>query len=991
MSSQLDTLSVAAGQMPDFPVAVPEILFAFLSFYVALATVFIPLTFSLIATLKQQYKEALQDRAVRAKHGDVHAFQDLFFQYNDAFSELIVFTSIQGAMALTMGSVVLSRLPSPYWSIASVALFMLVLSCGIRYMKKSHGALLAGVFLRPSMAFRTELESCLGTDGAPANRAAPRLRQIYSLLWWNVLLVFLVPLALVLAYWTPAVHETVTIIGFPLLTATSAVHVGLIIYFWWDLYVRWRPFTYLREIESLPVSRRYQDELCQSLEAAYKRAVAPRRRGSEPSLNDAAKGECSDLYRLAESLKAAKAPGAPRQERHKWHSWRRGAAQVSRREESVAKLSGLCAMAHEQQKTYAEFMSQYEADDEHRLDGVQFGQLMESVGNAGALADWVNAVRDTLGILPDGESPVIPIVYIGCGYCSLVQSIVEKTKKALGEDFSDAKFVVMLVDSYSLGCSLSADSKNYLDSNLNPLKNAGHDVRPVVGDAHSVLRVLCGEPTKLQIPGFDSSASPDSSKIYLSYPRRHTEVEVLEAFSWFRTLSAPPLVVLANNTYGAIIDPHCRPGAVADQEGEKRSQTIEHLVEESSKGLLALLVRAFEPMGFGYLIHNKHAPFAEQEDRFPYRSHNWIRLRGTDPTAGLYLLARWGEGERPYYMVSRWMTTRRFVSEFKSAVDQHNKREMRTVDYAIKVQGFEVPVDGRSSGCAGSRAAQPHIWCAGFIGPVSHGGKKTWYGENVSQSWNVEKEVKVFDRMQKEANWSLLSTFVQQPKLSWHVYDVGAFDGTMAVKILESLKIENVESYLAMDVNKRVEGAPKAVVKVRRMCTGSYKLLDGPLEDSAFDGDKPFARIVILWNVIHHMLPKERSALLRALDKALLTSTAENPCVVIVSTWDDEELVSRMGTAKAEYQEPMETFVAKCLRGEETPPTSFACGQLIRELAGSPGASGATLGNLRFESELSIVRKITRAEMGHYYNEDPLSRKIAVLVHAPAKNETTQQ
>ena len=73
-----------------------ELLYAFIAFYSSLAIVFIPLTFSLVTSLKELYRTTLADALLRPWVAALSAFQERFFQYNNAFSELVVVTALWG-------------------------------------------------------------------------------------------------------------------------------------------------------------------------------------------------------------------------------------------------------------------------------------------------------------------------------------------------------------------------------------------------------------------------------------------------------------------------------------------------------------------------------------------------------------------------------------------------------------------------------------------------------------------------------------------------------------------------------------------------------------------------------------------------------------------------------------------------------------------------------------------------------------------------------
>lgn len=231
-----------------------EALFGFFAFYVALPTVFIPLTFALTATLKGQYRQALDNPALKALTTPIFRFEKEFFYYNDAFAECVVWTAVLGMLGI--GAV--------YWVFiangasdagGSAAAWcvqagvgrggMLVLLAGAwavahRYMFKSHKDLYSNTVPNVGGLWRALVGCVILLPRAESGSARRRYRPIVLLEVANLGLVLW--LVTIYAFRGALDHAN---LGF-------LVHALLVLLVWWELYVAWAPFSFLRSWETVP-------------------------------------------------------------------------------------------------------------------------------------------------------------------------------------------------------------------------------------------------------------------------------------------------------------------------------------------------------------------------------------------------------------------------------------------------------------------------------------------------------------------------------------------------------------------------------------------------------------------------------------------------------------------------------------------------------------------------------------------------------------------
>jgi len=106
---------------------VPEILYAFFAFFASVPTIFIPLTFSLVATVKEQYVAALANRALASEHDKIFNYQEQFFAWNDAFASAMVISSVTALTTLAIGTIAFATIrPAPPYDCVFAGIAFLV-------------------------------------------------------------------------------------------------------------------------------------------------------------------------------------------------------------------------------------------------------------------------------------------------------------------------------------------------------------------------------------------------------------------------------------------------------------------------------------------------------------------------------------------------------------------------------------------------------------------------------------------------------------------------------------------------------------------------------------------------------------------------------------------------------------------------------------------------------------------------------------------------
>gem|GEM_PF-7089722 len=376
---------------------------------------------------------------------------------------------------------------------------------------------------------------------------------------------------------------------------------------WWDLYQTWYPFSYLRQHERAPLSPAWKEIFLEQYTAADRKTT-------------------------------------------------------------------LSTGALLQLMTFDKFMYQYEDDDFTRLSQSEVQALFDCKPT-GEFPSPKKPREQVLSGLPAGP---LPVIYFGCGYAEWFPDFHEQlTAQQCQPEY-------IFVDAVTVPNSVTDEGeKGELWRKTTENRLTDLSFAPVHAETFSFLRnwairsaVATESPAErvLAISNSDdwferSYNTVDKRDMFKGWKSGYTATQ--DAFEkcdemfvngdhpgnrLFQKIADPkshqrPLIVLANNTYGQLIDP--QPVACEEHKDgaclhSAPAMSLEKLSLQSRETFLKLLRKCF-PSGFYLLLHGK-IDFASSvsassvTQSAPY-TENWIQLMGTEWPRGVFLLGRWTRDE----------------------------------------------------------------------------------------------------------------------------------------------------------------------------------------------------------------------------------------------------------------------------------------------------------------------------------------------------------
>ncbi len=849
-----------------------ETLYVFVAVYLTLATVFVPLTFSLVTSLRGLFESALNRPTLRPWRLHMATFQSEFFKYNDRYTTLVVLASIWGMGVTGVASISgwSGRAPWLHPGLLSVVPVLFGVAVGF-YLRAFRGPG-EWAFWRWNAAKEWEPRV---RKGVPA-QGGPR-RLVRPHIWYAWSTAILLGIAPAVLWMWPSLP--IMVIPFPHDACASDVYGRALIFLltlhcivtlgtWWWMYDLWAPFGELRKITAIEHSDRFAESFLGKVRGAADLLAAD---PLDPSWEGVAKS-------IAEAFCKAR-----RTEERTWESDGQDCEEALG---EVAVNAGFVA----QLRTYAQFMHQYEDDDLYRIgrSSVDAAVWKNAAKTLSMWGDEVRAALERLRSLGHGETVAIPVWYIGCGYCELLPSIREYVAGEFADLSGEWTLRLVLVDSVTTGAyarwkksgsRVQTDSDRRLakmDQYLKEVQVAGKsEICIVSGDIHSVLRLMTCDYMDLPNPAGTVKSGSKVSGIWWSPEEAATAIS-----QWhlqYMSAPVPPLVVLLNNTYGDIIDPLLDQSERPEKQLVPLEQRLEELGARSAMSLWKLLCNAFQLTGFAAVVHTKSALEEGAARAYvgggtaasPYSTHVWTPLAG-NRTGRVYFLGRVDEGDidTPYCMLARWVGKEALQKEIEEGMNASGR------EWASTFSGWEglATEGGPVHFAVEGVCCQPKEW---------HGGG--WNGAKPDEKqYSVQAEYALAKNAIEELKKVLGQRYSAKKRpLSIRVIDWGCYDGSFANRVIEECRqgLETAEwYYVGLDVNESFRAeARKSLesIKVPAECLSPDQWLARQVVDDGFD-----LTVVILWNLLHHLTASEAWNVRRDLEKI------KGPCLLIGSMWD---------------------------------------------------------------------------------------------------------